>query len=492
MNPIASKTDPPRSAQNRKSVFAKSLKALAAFLLATGALAAAIAKDRPLSLHPDNPHYFLWRGRPTVLITSAEHYGAVVNLDFDYAPYLKELEARKLNNTRVFSGAYVEPIGAFNIARNTLAPPPERFIAPWARSSQPGYANGGNNFDLARWDENYCKRLRDFVRQAGRRGVVVEMNLFCPFYEASQWKFSPQNAINNVNGVGSVARTNVYTLDKNGGLLAVQEAMTRKFVTELNEFDNLYYEICNEPYFGGVAMEWQHHVADVIVETEKSLPNRHLISQNITNGTQRITKPHPAVSIFNFHYASPPKAAAENYALNKVIGDNETGFKGTNDTHYRMEAWEFLLAGGALYNNLDYSFVAGHERGDFVYPADQPGGGNPEFRRQMTVLRDFMHGFDFVSMKPDQRFLAAGVPEKMHAHALVEDGRQYAACFFEPGNTASQSMSLTLLLPAGNYRVAWVDVLSGRPVKRERVKSPGSIALTSPEFRQEIALSIRR
>lgn len=492
MNPIASKTDPPRSAQNRKSVFAKSLKALAAFLLATGALAAAIAKDRPLSLHPDNPHYFLWRGRPTVLITSAEHYGAVVNLDFDYAPYLKELEARKLNNTRVFSGAYVEPIGAFNIARNTLAPPPERFIAPWARSSQPGYANGGNKFDLARWDENYFKRLRDFVRQAGRRGVVVEMNLFCPFYEASQWKFSPQNAINNVNGVGSVARTNVYTLDKNGGLLAVQEAMTRKFVTELNEFDNLYYEICNEPYFGGVAMEWQHHVADVIVETEKSLPNRHLISQNITNGTQRITKPHPAVSIFNFHYASPPKAAAENYALNKVIGDNETGFKGTNDTHYRMEAWEFLLAGGALYNNLDYSFVAGHERGDFVYPADQPGGGNPEFRRQMTVLRDFMHGFDFVSMKPDQRFLAAGVPEKMHAHALVEDGRQYAACFFEPGNTASQSMSLTLLLPAGNYRVAWVDVLSGRPVKRERVKSPGSIALTSPEFRQEIALSIRR
>lgn len=492
MNPIASKTDPPRSAQNRKSVFAKSLKALAAFLLATGALAAAIAKDRPLSLHPDNPHYFLWRGRPTVLITSAEHYGAVVNLDFDYAPYLKELEARKLNNTRVFSGAYVEPIGAFNIARNTLAPPPERFIAPWARSSQPGYANGGNKFDLARWDENYFKRLRDFVRQAGRRGVVVEMNLFCPFYEESQWKFSPQNAINNVNGVGSVARTNVYTLDKNGGLLAVQEAMTRKFVTELNEFDNLYYEICNEPYFGGVAMEWQHHVADVIVETEKSLPNRHLISQNITNGTQRITKPHPAVSIFNFHYASPPKAAAENYALNKVIGDNETGFKGTNDTHYRMEAWEFLLAGGALYNNLDYSFVAGHERGDFVYPADQPGGGNPEFRRQMTVLRDFMHGFDFVRMKPDQRFLAAGVPEKMHAHALVEDGRQYAACFFEPGNTASQSMSLTLLLPAGNYRVAWVDVLSGRPVKRERVKSPGSIALTSPEFRQEIALSIRR
>lgn len=492
MNPTALKTDLPRPTQNRKFVFAGSLKTLAVLLLTIIASTAPAATNRPLSLHPDNPHYFLWRGRPTLLITSAEHYGAVMNLDFDYAPYLKELEAKKLNNTRVFSGAYVEPIGAFNIARNTLAPPPERFIAPWVRSSRPGYANGGNKFDLTRWDEDYFKRLRGFVKQAGRRGVVVEMNLFCPFYEESQWKLSPQNALNNVNGVGSVARTNVYTLDKNGGLLAVQEAMTRKIVTELNGFDNLYYEICNEPYFGGVTMEWQHHIADVIVETEKSLPNRHLISQNIANGTQRITNPHPAVSIFNFHYASPPKAVAENYALNKVIGDNETGFQGTNDTHYRMEAWEFILGGGALYNNLDYSFVAGHERGDFDYPADQPGGGNPVFRRQLTVLRDFMHGFDFVRMKPGKDFLTSGVPEKMHAYALVEDGRQYAACFFEPGNTAPQSVSLTVLLPAGHYRVAWVDVLSGKAVKRERVKSSGATAITSPEFRREIALSIRR
>ena len=33
----------------------------------------------PIRLHPDNPHYFLWRGKPTVLITSGEHYGAVMN-----------------------------------------------------------------------------------------------------------------------------------------------------------------------------------------------------------------------------------------------------------------------------------------------------------------------------------------------------------------------------------------------------------------------------
>jgi hypothetical protein len=161
------------------------------------------------------------------------------------------------------------------------------------------------------------------------------------------------NSSNNVNSIGAVARTNVYTLDKNGGLLAVHEALVRKIVAELNRYDNLYYEICNEPYFGGVTLDWQHHIAETIVATEKSLPNKHLISRNVANGSASVDRPHPAISIYNFHYASPPDAIATNDHLNKVIGDNETGFKGTNNLPYRVEAWAFILAGGGLYNNLD-------------------------------------------------------------------------------------------------------------------------------------------
>lgn len=183
---------------------------------------------QPLTLHPENPHYFLFHGRPTVLITSAEHYGAVLNLDFDYVTYLDTLAADGLNLTRTFTGAYVEPAGAFNITSNTLAPGPGRFLSPWPRSTVPGYAKGGNKFDLTKSDEAYLTRLKDFVAQAARRGVIVEMSLFCPFYEESQWKLSPQNAANNINGLGAVARTNVYTLDQHGGLLAVHEALTQK------------------------------------------------------------------------------------------------------------------------------------------------------------------------------------------------------------------------------------------------------------------------
>src|SRR5262245_11660008 len=119
------------------------------------------AKDKPITLHPKNPHYFVFRGKPTVLVTSAEHYGAVLNLDFDYRKYLDTLATDGLNLTRTFSGAYVEPPGAFNIASNTLAPGLGRFICPWARSDTPGYPNGRNMFGLARGGRGYFKRLRD-------------------------------------------------------------------------------------------------------------------------------------------------------------------------------------------------------------------------------------------------------------------------------------------------------------------------------------------
>ena len=104
------------------------------------------AQTQPIALHPVNPHYFIYKNKPTILVTSGEHYGSVLNLDFDYATYLEELQSKRLNLTRTFSGEYVEPSGSFNIEKNTLAPVAGRFICPWRRSSTPGYTNEGNKF----------------------------------------------------------------------------------------------------------------------------------------------------------------------------------------------------------------------------------------------------------------------------------------------------------------------------------------------------------
>jgi hypothetical protein len=414
------------------------------------------ATHAPLALHPENPRYFLFRGKPTVLVTSGEHYGAVLNLDFDYVRYLDALASDGLNHTRLFSGTYREVPASFGITDNTLAPKPGRYAAPWARGTEPGDFDGGMRFDLSRWDESYFRRLKDFMAEAARRGVVVEMNLFCPFYEEVLWEANPMNARNNVNGIGKVPRDEVYAL-KHAELTAVQEALTRKIVSELNAFDNLYFEVANEPYFGGITLEWQHHVAKVIAETEAKLPRQHLVSMNIANGTAIVENPSPHVSIFNFHYATPPDAVAANAHLRGAIGDNETGFRGRDDVLYRTEGWAFLLAGGGLYNNLDYSFTPAHPDGTFL-GYTSPGGGNPTFRKQMRVLKDFVHSFDFVRMKPDRSVVAA--PGGLAVQALVEKGRQYAVYFHRPvgeGNFAARWSGRIDPPSSGTYRITTVS-----------------------------------
>ena len=455
---------------------------------------------RFLTLHPDNPHYFLWRGKPTVLVTSGEHYGAVLNLDFDYVRYLDELQKHGLNHTRTFSGVYREDANAFQITDNTLAPAPLRYAAPWARSDQPGYHAGGNRFDLTRWDSAYFERLKDFVAQAARRGVVVELTLFCPMYGDDMWKDCPMNAVNNVNQIGNCPRTEVYTL-KHADLLETQLAVTRKIVAELRDFDNLYYEVCNEPYFGGVTMDWQHAIVDAIVEAERGFPQQHLISMNIANGRAKVEQPHPAVSIFNFHYCTPPDAVAMNYGLNKVIGENETGFRGHEDVLYRTEGWDFLLAGGALFNNLDYSFTVEHPGGT-LRDYKSPGGGGVALRRQLGVLKKFLDSFELVRMQPHPSVVQRVSPE-MTTSVLAQAGQAYAIYMHVPLPNKPKRLaehlrediaaSLTMSLPAGDYLVQWLETDRGEIVKSERVQhAGGEHVLTSPRFANDIAVRVTR
>ena len=92
----------------------------------------------PIRVHPKNPRYFEWRGKPLLLISSGEHYGAVLNLDFDDRRYLDAMQRAGMNYTRVFTGAYVEPAGAVGITRNNLAPVRGRFLAPGPGATCPG------------------------------------------------------------------------------------------------------------------------------------------------------------------------------------------------------------------------------------------------------------------------------------------------------------------------------------------------------------------
>jgi hypothetical protein len=219
----------------------------------------------------------------------------------------------------------------------------------------------------------------------------------------------------------------------------------------------------------------------------KDWPQPFLISWNIANAKAVVDKPHSAVSIFNFHYAAPPDSVGMNWELKKVIGDNETGFRGTNNLPYRTEAWDFILAGGALFNHLDYSFTVGHEDGTFVYPASQPGGGNATLRRQLYILSDFIHGFKFARMRPDNSIVKGGLPAGGSARAFVEPGKAYAIYVRQPGTNSS---ALQVELPEGKWSAEWIDTKTGEIAGHSKFDGSGTNTLNSPTFSEDIALRI--
>jgi hypothetical protein len=450
-------------------------------------MAAAAVSAQPLQLGSANSHYFEFRGKTTVLIGSTEHYGAVLNSAFDYRKYLDTIAADGLNLTRTFMGLYREVPGSFNIARNTLAPDPDRFLTPYVM------VNGG--YDRTKWNDAFFHRLRDFITEADKRGIVVEIVLFCTFYEDQLWNLSPLN-----DGSG-VPRTEVFTL-KHPDLVAVEDAFIRKVVAELRDYDNIYYEICNEPYFAGVSLDWQKHIAATIAEAEAAFPRKHVIAQNIANNTAVISAPDPHVSLFNFHYARPPVAVATNYKLNRAIGYDETGFDGPYDSTYRVQAWDFLLAGGATFDHLDYSFTVGQEDGTFEFPMSQPGGGSPALRKELGVLRRFLTGFDLARMMPAENAVNLLSPAGATARALADVDGRYAIYIHHgkllPGyrpqyavETSEHAAEFSISVPPGRYRARWWNPRTGAVEREESFDHrSGPFVLVSPAYREDVALEL--
>lgn len=465
--------------------------------------------NTPVCLHPDNPHYFLFRGESTILITSAEHYGAVINLDFDYTAYLDVLAVYGMNCTRIYAGAYVEPEHYF-IRDNTLAPRVGRYCLPWGRSDTPGYALGGNLLDLDQWNAVYFDRLRDFLAQAGQRGIVVEICMFNCMYPDT-WERMPLYHANNVQGVGTCACKDFQTL-KDTALVDAQARYVRQITRAAASFDNVILEICDEPGLHGTPIAeygaWLSYLADVMVNTERDLPHPHLIAQQVCGplGGSGDFSADPRVSIITGQYIGATAGEQVGgmqlldaaYRHNKPIELNETAYypiwyEDDRIAASRVEAWEFIVGGGASFNQLNG-----------LFSTFNPTGAGTEAETLLSALRrlqDFMLSFGFLRMQPDAALLADGTPPGAIVRALSEPGRQYAlylhhAQLRDPGRYTAlpgdYQETLRFNLPAGRYAAEWVDPATGAVLRSEWIQHTGGAwqALT-PRHKMDIALRIR-
>ena len=462
---------------------------------------------QPVRLYEKNPHYFFYRGKPMVLITSGEHYGAVINADFDFEKYLSTLHRKGLNHTRIFLGDYVEAPGDFCIENNTLAPEEGKFLCPFARSNEPGYILGGNKFDLSRWDEHYFQRLHQFMKLAQKYDIVVEAVLFF-----ASWKIdhSPLYFRNNVNGTDSIAANKYMTLE-NGNILKWQKRYEEKLVKELNRYDNLILNIANEPWFanqmhGGFAspppistFQWIHEVSEWIVETEKQSGKSHLISVDYTNEGEYIPDTLAAkylsnISVLNVHYDRDAMSLRLNAGhISKAFAFNETGLMPVYSDEYRIQGWKYMMSGGALYNNLDYTYQVGAEdgSGNAEFSCSWYNGcGDHDMKYQMAALLRFMEGIPFWEMLYNKEIVDVYFGN-YEVFPFVKEGALYVVYITGEGPQIPIKVSLL----KGEYEVKWLSPKDLSVLSSEKIaiqKDRGSVQFFSPAFQKDIVLKIKR
>jgi len=471
-------------------------------VLATPLFAQSLARD------PQNPRCFVYKGNHVVLITATEHYGAILNRDFSYLPYLDELARHKLNLSRVFTfyRELEDSIHSLGFA-NTLAPRAGREVLPWKRVGPGRARDGGLRFDLSQWNREYFSRFKDFLQQAARRDIVVEVTLFCNPYRQNILSWLPCFRDNNVNGVGaSLTEPDQFYRVHDPTVFDFQKNFVRMIVQELNPFDNLYFEILNE----GAAITresadqmraWHEALCDVVRETEKDLPKKHLIAVNAHQQVPVSVEEDrryldigdvqyfndPRVDIINYHYLSrrsPGKKSSVYYPANPREGrigniwsfvrsrayldkpvsfdENYAGIiNGAPDNwdRNRIEAWETILSGGAVFDHLDWSFT----------PQDSAGAGNAPIgdgrkldgrtlRAQLGALAALWRESGPEKMLPDYELVVSAPPQSAAFASRRTDGKRYVVYVADRRANAegfgdALRGEIALRLPKGRYRL---------------------------------------
>jgi len=466
---------------------------------------------QPISLFPENPHYFLFNSKPTMLITSAEHYGAVVNKKFDYKAYFDWLGSYGLNYTRIYPGYLTEPPDKW-LKGNSLGLRPDEIIMPWKRSNEPGYAMGGNKFDLDQWDEEFFTRLRDFIEAAAKKEIVVEICFYNAQYDDC-WPLCPLYYKNNIQGVGNCHFNDAQTMDHKD-LVTKEAEYVAKITREVNAYDNVILELCDEPIINGTPLEkagkWLDYMIAIITNTEKNLPKKHLVAQQVEgplNGPCDFSC-DTRISVVTCQYDY--RASGEQlgglrgidykYNLMKPIELNETyyyplWYTGDSVGDSRVEAWEFIVGGGSAFNHLNGQ-----------YTNENPSGNTPDNRKvcySLKVLKEFMSSLDFVKMTPGRKFVTGGIPADAIYRGMSWPGNQYALYIHHSRCTKDSSAytvvpgnyrhDIILSLQEGKYRAEWVDPVTGiiKPADMADIGS-GKKKLTTPVYSIDIALKIKK
>jgi hypothetical protein len=450
-----------------------------------------------------------------------------VNRVFDFTTYLDEAARTGQTLTRLFL-----LFRELQTARNPHSPlkveSPD-FVAPWPRTGPGRALDGEPRFDLDQWNDEYFRRLDSFVTEAAERDIVVELTLFSNTYNDNVWALNPLRHENNVNNMGSVHWSD-YTSLRDPVLVERQKAYVRRIVQATHRFDNVYYELCNEPG-GGIddhvppsgIDDWQREMAGVIRDDESRVGTRHLLfwSQAWSYREGAVVQQldasfaDPVFDVVNVHPLPDISLGGRTYQLGQFMGkqlkldelrdfcaaaarmsrpcsldeDNTASLYRDHDgwTIHRKRAWVAALS-GCHYDYIDFSILAGQETGTPV--------SRQAIRNWMQYLTAFVHERDLVNARPGLDWLHDLPPNVVVVTFGVAD-QEYVAYLGdrreidEDGYGEQVAGSATIALPEGRFALATFSPTSGGLSPWVPVAG-GTTTIELPPFQHDLVLIARK
>jgi hypothetical protein len=476
-----------------------------------------------LAVHPENPKYFVFRGKPWVLIAASEHYGSIVNRRFDFERYLKEAAGEKQTVTRTFL-LYREQQSSRN-PYSPIKPESPDFITPWPRTGPGRAADGEPKYDLERWNPEYFARLHRFLGLASRLDIVVELTVFSNTYAQAVWELNPLHSGNNLQGVGNIKWQDYLSL-QDSKLVEWQIRYARKIVEETSVYDNIYYEICNEPGGGfsdhpapAEVDAWQQMMAKVLREEMQKLNRPHLLAgQNAFTYKPEFSQAFDAsfsgtmLDVVNVHPLPGLSLRGQTYQLGNfmskelqlepfrdfflaayqahkpVVSDEDNAASLYLDdvgwTIDRKRAWTAVLC-GSHYDYIDFSIQANLEAGTEE--------SRKKIRSWMKNLSEFIHSFDFIRARPQREWIVSK-PEHLVDASLVIEGRDYIVYLADNREVSNPNAGkpiggkLSLRLPPGEYGVSFYSPVSGEHGPSIQVHGGPLVAFDCGPFTHDIVV----
>ncbi len=447
-----------------------------------------------LEICREHPYYFRDGGRHVVLVGVSDRSLFTIwenDKGFSWRQYLDDLASHNLNYVR-------QDVCSWGGLLGPAKYPAQLSNSAWlfARTGPGKAIDGKLKFDLSRFDQSYLdERIKPFLREAGKRGIYVELTLFEGLKARRDFAESLYADANNINRLG--LRPGSVTSDAaldNPRLMAVQHAYIDKVLAETAEFGHVIYEIANET--GG--RRWVSHLIDY-VHHHRTHPGRIVSAGEQTSsfdprkGENDVVVKHRGggglyatdSDVQNHH------AALLRFRVGKPVSHNEYFLfanRSTDDVNFpRKIMWADFTAGGHS-NFFDFAFWrgTGHTLDD-----GRPSRSPPhEILRGGQYLLDFLteNQVQFWAMAPHDELATAEGKSELYVFTLAQPGEEYICYVLGDG-----PVTVALRLTNGLFTARWYDPKRGRflaPAKAAQGR--GRLLFRSPPFQQDIVLYVRK